>query len=105
MPYVAWLAIVPSVRAAREAGLFGDWAKLPFHRQRKRYGARTRLVTRADCDPAEAGSIPVEHPDLPVSPESERRFPTSHKASSTLAGETDNLPRDAIGIAAPLSME
>lgn len=32
-------------------------------------GARTRLVTRVDCESAEAGSIPVGYPNLLVQPE------------------------------------
>lgn len=33
MPYTAWLAIVPSVRDARESGLFGDWVGGPHGRR------------------------------------------------------------------------
>jgi hypothetical protein len=30
MPFAAWLTIVPAIRAAREAGLFGDWGSKSF---------------------------------------------------------------------------
>ena len=33
MPYPAWLHIVPSVKEARELGLFGDWRSKPFNRK------------------------------------------------------------------------
>jgi hypothetical protein len=33
MPYRAWLNLVPSVRATRELGLFGDWRSQPFNRK------------------------------------------------------------------------
>lgn len=35
MPYAAWLAIVPGVRKARKAGLFGSWGGLGHARLRK----------------------------------------------------------------------
>lgn len=59
MPYEAWLVIAPSVRAAREAGLFGDWATLPFHLQRQAKSACSVVVTRSVRDGETAGAIPA----------------------------------------------
>ena len=33
MPFDAWMAIVPAIRKAREAGLFGLWRTTPFNRK------------------------------------------------------------------------
>jgi hypothetical protein len=35
MPYEAWLTLAPAMRAAREAGLFGDWTG-DIHETRRR---------------------------------------------------------------------
>jgi hypothetical protein len=48
MPHAAWLSIIPAVRAARIAGLFGDWATKPFwHRKR---GVVMEQANQADCE-------------------------------------------------------
>lgn len=33
MPFDAWMVMVPAVRQAREAGLFGTWRSVPFNRK------------------------------------------------------------------------
>jgi hypothetical protein len=35
MPYEAWLVLAPSMKVARENGLFGDWGLQPFARGKK----------------------------------------------------------------------
>ena len=83
--------------------------------------------TVADCESAEAGSIPVRHPAVLVAEGIRRRFPKPDDAGSlrfapwfslysvhfvdsvqfesTPAGDAKNKPRDATGVAAPLSTE
>ena len=54
MPYDAWIHIVPLIRSAREAGLFGDWRSLPVKCPHRLARPRT-----ADSRSANAGSNPA----------------------------------------------
>ena len=56
------------------------------------HGVVTRLVTRAGCEPVEAGAIPVRHPAGPRGRVERHRFPKSLEAGSSPAGDT-LLPR------------
>lgn len=47
MPHKAWVMLVPSVRAAREAGVFGEWDC--FGRNRNKLGESTDRVVGVVC--------------------------------------------------------
>lgn len=70
------------------------------------HGVVTRLVTRTDCESVEAGAIPVRHPEESPRGRWERqRFPKPRQVGSSPAGDTSiRTPRDATGVATPLSM-